>query len=67
MFFFESLRPVEWTMAIQMLDGRFVTWAPDAADMSLHSPAAVRANRELPSQTDLNFSWDLKLIRHVFS
>ena len=67
MFFLESFRPVEWAPAIQMLDGRFVSWAPDAADVSLHSSAAVGANLELPSQADLNFLWDLKLIWHVFS
>lgn len=65
MLLLKPLRPVEGTVAIQMLDGRLVGWITDDTNIWLHSPTAISTSIEHPSQTALNLSRNLESVCHA--
>ena len=65
MLFFQAIGPVKGAKAIEMLYRR--SGAPNtiAAAVCLHPSAAVSANFESPSKTNLHLSRDLKSVCHA--
>lgn len=62
--FFEAVRPVERSVAVQMLDRSLVSWRALAPDVRSESTTTVRAGLELPSETKLYLKRNSELVRH---